>query len=184
MFYKLNNTLRMSLISQKIRRITIKYYAKIVKEKASPEYIARGWAIGMFYGCFIPFGLQLLLSIPTSFLLKGSKIGACLGTLLTNPVTIWFIYPAQCYVGSFLLGERLNFEEVSLAIGKIIDPRLPWYEAYQALFHLGVRLVASFFIGGAILTGVMTPITYWVIKGLVSRYRRYSEKNRASQFTH
>ena len=60
---------------------------KIVREKASPEYIARGWAIGMFFGCLIPFGFQLICSIPAAFILKGSKIGATLGTLLTNPVS-------------------------------------------------------------------------------------------------
>ena len=49
-------------------------YYKIIRENATPEYVARGWAIGMFYGCFIPFGLQLACSIPTSFILKGSKI--------------------------------------------------------------------------------------------------------------
>ena len=32
------------------RRHLLRLYAKIVREKASPEYIARGWAIGMFYG--------------------------------------------------------------------------------------------------------------------------------------
>jgi uncharacterized protein (DUF2062 family) len=48
-----------------IRRWWKKIYAKMVSEKATPEYIARGWAIGMFYGCFIPFGAQLILSIPT-----------------------------------------------------------------------------------------------------------------------
>ena len=67
-----------------LRRAWMRLYSKIVREKASPEYIARGWAIGMFYGCFAPMGTQLLLSIPTAFLLRGSKIGATLGTFLTN----------------------------------------------------------------------------------------------------
>ena len=61
-------------IKSTIRRWWLKLYTKMVGEKATPEYIARGWAIGMFYGCMIPFGFQLMLSIPTSFALKGSKI--------------------------------------------------------------------------------------------------------------
>ena len=42
-----------------IRQKYLFLYSKILKEKATPEYIARGWAIGMFYGCLVPFGLQL-----------------------------------------------------------------------------------------------------------------------------
>ena len=166
----------MSFFVKKVRLITAKYYAKIVREKATPEYIARGWAIGMFYGCLIPFGFQLILSIPTSFMLKGSKIGASLGTLLTNPVSIWFIYPVQCYIGSLFLGGGLNFDTVSQTMGRVLDPSLPWYEAYKVLFSLGWRLAASFFIGGAIFTGIMTPLTYFFVKHLVVQYRERAEK--------
>ena len=75
-----------------LRRGWMRLYSKIVREKASPEYIARGWAIGMFYGCFAPMGTQLLLSIPTAFLLRGSKIGATLGTFLTNHFTVFILH--------------------------------------------------------------------------------------------
>ena len=52
-----------------IRRQWQRLREKILGEKASPEFIARGWAIGMFYGCAIPFGFQLILSS------AGSAIG-------------------------------------------------------------------------------------------------------------
>ncbi|MBQ6669322.1 MAG: DUF2062 domain-containing protein, partial [Deltaproteobacteria bacterium] len=42
----------------------LRLYSKMLHEKASPEFIARGWAIGVFYGCILPFGVQLLFSIP------------------------------------------------------------------------------------------------------------------------
>lgn len=142
-------------------------YSKIVREKASPEYIARGWAIGMFFGCFIPFGLQLLLSIPTAFLLKGSKIGATLGTLLTNHFTIFIIYPAQCWAGSHLLGGTLSYRAIEAAMADVLKE-----QSYEALMQIGGELVAAFFLGGALLTAVMTPLTYWFVKNLVIRYRR------------
>ena len=82
------------------KRKLICLYAKIVRDDGSPSYIARGWAIGMFIGCVIPMSAQLVISIPLSFVLRGSKIGAALGTFITNPVTVLFIYPAQCWVGN------------------------------------------------------------------------------------
>ncbi len=160
----------MARIGQWMRRKAIQLYGKIVKEKASPDYIARGWAIGMFYGCLIPFGLQLLCSIPTSFVLKGSKVGAVFGTLLTNHFTIFIIYPAQCWVGSWLMGHVISFSEVSGAMASVIEKG-----TWDALFELGWHLVAAFFIGGAILTAIMTPLTYWVVKRLVLSYRKKKE---------
>ena len=137
-------------------------YSKILKEKAPAEYIARGWAIGMFYGCLIPFGLQLICSIPTAFLLKGSKIGATLGTLLTNHFTIFILYPAQCYVGSLILRSHLSYTKIEEAMSDV----------------LGGDLIAAFFLGAAILTAVMTPLTYFGVLHLVRRYRAIKEKKK------
>ena len=154
------------------RRKLIQLYAKIVREKASPEYIARGWAIGMFYGCLIPFGFQLICSIPTAFLLKGSKIGATVGTLITNHFTIFIIYPLQCYVGALLMGRGRTLGELSRVMESVIRE-----QSYKALFGIGMELVAAFFIGGFLLTAVMTPLTYFFVKSLVVKYRNKKNRN-------
>ena len=153
-------------------------YSKIVREKASPEYIARGWAIGMFFGCFIPFGLQLVCSIPTAFLLKGSKIGATLGTLITNHFTIFIIYPAQCWVGSHLLGGTLSYHAIETAMADVLKE-----QSYEALMKIGGELVAAFFLGGALLSVIMTPLTYWFVKNLVIRYRNRKAAHAAARVT-
>ena len=148
------------------KRKLILLYLKIVREKASPEYIARGWAIGMFYGCLIPFGFQLLCSIPTAFLLKGSKIGASVGTLITNHFSVFIIYPLQCYAGLLLMGRNRSLAELKEIMAKVIHA-----SSYEALLGIGTELVAAFFIGGALLTAVMTPLTYFFVKSLVVKYR-------------
>ena len=157
------------------RRHLLRLYAKIVREKASPEYIARGWAIGMFYGCLIPFGFQLILSIPTAFILRASKIGATVGTLITNHFTIFIIYPVQCYVGALLMGRGRGLDEISRIMEDVIRR-----QSYEALWGIGRDLVIAFFIGGALLTAVMTPLTYFFVKGLVIRYRKRKSREKAS----
>ena len=147
-------------------------YDRIVKEKASPEYIARGWAIGMFYGCLIPFGFQLLCSIPTAFLLKGSKIGATFGTLLTNHFTIFIIYPLQCLVGNHVIGGNLSYDAVNEAMQNVLK-----LQNYSALLELGRDLLISFFVGGALLTMIMTPITYFLVLNMVKTHRRRKNKS-------
>jgi uncharacterized protein (DUF2062 family) len=135
-------------------------------DKLTPEYIARGWAIGMFYGCLIPFGFQLICSIPTAFLLKGSKIGATVGTFFTNHFSIFIIYPLQCWVGNKIMGGDLTFEAIKQIMKDLLEK-----QNYDALFSLGWELVCAFFIGGALLTAIMTPITYFFVKRLVAAFQ-------------
>ena len=142
-------------------------YVKIVKELKSAEFIARGWALGVFIGSVIPFGIQIYIALPLSFLLKGSKIGAVTGTLISNPFTIIFLYPAQCWAGSRLLGKDLSWEAVSEALRGVL-----LQQDWSSLSHLSGHLVTSFFAGGLILAAMATPCAYFFVLHLVRNYRR------------
>jgi len=160
----------MNNVGQWFRKKTRKIYLKIVREKATPEYIARGWSIGMFFGCLIPIGGQLFCSIPTAFLLKGSKIGAVLGTFITNQVTVFFIYPAQCYAGAKLLGLDLSYDDIKIKLKDLMETS-SFTEFCDVLKGLAGDLATAFFVGGAIMAIVLTPITYFVVKRMVVTYR-------------
>lgn len=144
-----------------LKRKGLRLYARIVREKKPSEFVARGWAIGMFVGCAVPFGFQLVLSIPLSIWLKGSRIGAVVGTLITNPVTIFFIYPAQCWVADHLLLDG------NLSYSRLSD--IEW--DFETVVALGAETFEAFIIGGVLLALVMTPLTYWAVLKLVRRYR-------------
>ena len=152
--------------------------SKMVREKMPATKIALGWAIGMFYGCVIPFGFQLIISIPTAILFKASKIGASFGTLITNPITILFLYPAQTYAANRLIGGNLKWCTISEAMNKVIEAG-----DYSTLLSLGVELVVSFFLGGFLLALICVPLTFFFVKGTVLRYRKFKErvKNRNNQ---
>ena len=161
--------------------------ARMMREKQPPEFIARGWAIGMFYGCTIPFGFQLILSIPTAFILKGSKVGATVGTFITNHFTIFVIYPAQCWAGNLIL--RACGRDV-MSVDKIYDELMHVGslsmlsgEFWSALGQLGGAVMASFFIGGALLALVCTPLTYWGVLRSVQRRRARAEKRKLERRT-
>lgn len=143
----------------------------MVREKMPVNRIAAGWAIGMFYGCVIPFGFQLILSVPTAVFLKASKIGASVATLITNPVSIWFLYPVQCYVANRLVGGNLTYGAICEAMKKVIEAG-----DYSTLMSLGGELVFSFFLGGFILAAVCVPLTYFGVRAMVLRYRLAKEK--------
>lgn len=143
-----------------------KLYVKAVREKKPPEYIAKGWAIGMCIGCAIPFGVQLYVSIPLSFYFKASKIGATLGTLITNPFTIIFLYPAQCWLGARILGRSLEYGDIASKLKNVLTN-----QDWASLTSLSGMLVTSFFVGGFVLAAVLTPLTYYGMLAIVRRYR-------------
>ena len=142
-------------------------YDKIVKERKSAEFIARGWALGVFVGSVIPFGIQIYIAVPLSFLLKGSKIGALTGTLISNPLTILFLYPAQCWMGSRLLGKDISWDAISEALKGVLT-----HQDWSSLSQLSGHLVTSFFAGGLLLAAFFTPLVYFVVLHLVRNYRR------------
>ena len=142
-------------------------YDKIVKERKSAEFIARGWALGVFVGSVIPFGIQIYIALPLSFLLKGSKIGALTGTLVSNPLTILFLYPAQCWMGSRLLGKDISWDAISEALKGVLTQ-----QDWSSLSQLSGHLVTSFFAGGLMLAAVFTPLVYFFVLHLVRNYRR------------
>ena len=133
---------------------------KMLKDPLPPEAVAGGWALGMFIGCSVPFGLQLLVSVPLAFMLRVSKIGATVGTLITNPVTVFFIYPAQTWIVYNLLFGRREMGE------------LPTEWTREAVLALSGPVMISYFLGGLVLALVLSPITYFVVKRIVVGYRR------------
>ena len=141
--------------------------AKMVKDPLPPENVAAGWALGMFVGCAVPFGLQLLVSVPLALMFRVSKIGATVGTLITNPVTIFFIYPAQTWMMyNLLFGNREMGD-------------LPTEWTRQSVMALSGPVIISFFLGGLVLALILSPITYFTVKHLVIRYRTSRKSKRS-----
>ena len=151
-----------------IKRKWEELLAGMLREKAPPEFVARGWAIGMFYGCTIPFGFQLVLSIPTAIIMKGSKVGATLGTFVTNHFTIFLIYPIQCWLGNRLLGGNLSYGNIAGALREVIQER-----SWDSVLQLTGGLMEAFFLGGFVLAAVLVPVTYYGVLHYVRRHRAW-----------
>jgi len=167
-------------------------YVKLVKQAGTPDYIARGVAIGLMVGMVIPFGLQIPVAIALAFLLKAAKIPAFACTWVTNHITIFFIYPVQCWIGSYLIGNPLSFEVIEEKL-KVITHGPSWTSelfdgkiimAFETLFKqfitsfeaLGGQIVASFFVGGFLFGTILAVPGYFLSLYWVKQYRKLKEK--------
>lgn len=149
------------------RKSLVYYYLRLVNQAGSPDYIARGVAVGLFIAFVIPFGVQMAVAYALAAVIRAAKIPAVALTWITNNFTIPVIYPLQCYIGSYLIGQPLDYECVKKSFLKVMKEM-----SYQALFDLGVDLTMAFFAGGALLGGLSGLAGYVIASSLVSRYRR------------
>ena len=153
-----------------LRSIWRRLRDRIVRDPLPPEDVAAGWALGIFIGCVIPFGIQLVIVVPLAMMMRVSKLGATLGTFITNPVTVFIIYPLQTYVANKL------FFSGSLTFSHLYDTEWTW----AAVRRLGADAMASFFLGGILFAAVMTPLAYFFVKHVVALHRRRRESRSKS----
>lgn len=137
-------------------------YLRMLKHKGTPESVGRGAAIGLMTGFAIPFSVQMLVAFPLAMLFKAAKLPSLLFTWVSNPLTIPFIYPFQCYVGSVLLGHSFSYESLRVASA---TPTL------ANLLGFGGEIILSFFVGGLVFGSISALIGYFIIVRLVRRHR-------------
>ena len=147
---------------ESLRSLWRKTVDRMVGDPLPEKSVAAGWALGMFVGCSVPFGFQLIVSVPLALAMRVSKMGATLGTFITNPVTIFVIYPVQTYVANkVFFGGTLSLEKLR---------EMVW--TWDSVRNLGAEAMASFFIGGLVLACMLAPATYFVVLRIVRARRR------------
>ena len=136
-----------------------------MRHPGSPESVGRGVAVGLFSAFITPLGqmpLALLLALP----IRGAKGAAILSTWVTNPLNMPVVYPIQCYLGSFVIGNPLSYALIKkLVLDAIHTPSTETVEA------LSRELIASFFAGGLVLGTVAAVIGYFFTTEMARRYR-------------
>ena len=82
------------------------WYESLISLKGEPRTIAFGLAIGVFIGVTPTIPFHTVLIILFCFLLKKNITAAYLGSwLISNPLTIPFLYLSQYRLGKCLLGN-------------------------------------------------------------------------------
>lgn len=143
----------------------LKFYLRLMRHPGTPESIGRGVAAGLFIAFLIPGG-HMLTAFFLAALVRGARGAAVLVTWITNPLTIPFIWPVQCWLGGFLTGHPLLYARIRQMLSTVIhDPSV------QTMRTLSGELIISFFAGGLLLGSSAAFIGYFCTTGMVKRHR-------------
>ena len=149
----------------------------MVRSRGTPEYIAGGVALGLTIGLIIPIGFQIVIAVPLAFLLRVVKVPAVIFTFVTNHFTVIFIYPFQCWIGSYLIFKPLSLDSFSSRFSSLAEAAT-WTEKFRALGTLGLDVMIPFFAGGIFLALICAPAGYVISRRLVLAYLKKKEQIR------
>ena len=83
------------------------YYLRVTRQRGTPENVAWGMAIGVFFGLFIPPFGQLAMALFAATLMKVNRVTAFIGTWISNPFT-YFIFVFYLIFGQWITGIELK----------------------------------------------------------------------------
>lgn len=135
------------------------FYNRFLSLNGRPEEIARAMALGVFIGVTptIPFHTALIMVI--CLLFRQNITAAVLGaTIISNPVTIPFLYLAQYEIGRIMLGISEN-------------PFIITHYDINTILEIGWHILYPLMVGGLLLAVVFTVPSYFITYHAVVKLR-------------
>lgn len=143
----------------RIKRWVKLHYYKVVRLDDPPEKIARGIAIGVFMGIFPTFGVGIILSIISAYILKANRAAAVLGSFIMNPLTIPFFWTLSSIVGSVIFWENRE-----LLMSNIKN--------HNFLNGMGWAYVV-FLVGNLVVSTTFSAASYFITKKWIIIHRKH-----------
>lgn len=154
------------------RKKVLKTLLSLLNHPSSPERVARGIAAGLFCAFVVPV-FQMALALLVSLGIRGSRVPALLFTWVSNPFTIPVLFPLQCLLGSWLIGQPLTYESIYSALGSLIR-----HPTFSRFIGLSSELVFSFFAGGLVIGLICAVTGYYVSCRVIARFREQKAARR------
>mgnify|MGYP000262409494 FL=1 len=130
---------------------------RLIRLRAEPNDIAKGFALGIFIGMTPTFGVQMVIAVFLAMLLEENKIAAAVGVWITNPLTAPFIYALEYESGRLLLG--LDYAQ------------LPSELTFSALKSLGWEVLLPMMAGSLLYGLVLSIISYMAMLQVVPAFK-------------
>jgi uncharacterized protein (DUF2062 family) len=137
------------------------FYEKFISLKGEPSHIAIAFAIGIFVGTTPTIPLHTAVIVLIGLVFRQNITAAYLGSwLISNPLTIPFLYLSQYELGRFLLGiERHRFNPED-------------YYSLGAIMALGWKILLPLLVGGILMASFFAVPAYFVTRRLIVSIRK------------
>jgi uncharacterized protein (DUF2062 family) len=166
-------------LKQRYKKCVI-WFIKLFRQESSAECIARGAALGLLAALLIPIGLHTVTILLLGFMFRCNKITAMGVTFaFSNEFTIPIIYPLQCLMGSYIIGDPLTLLEAKNMLSGLLDGVTM---AELAVFWEEIAI--PYLIGGAILSAIAMPPGYYFALMITRKFKKkHAEKMLRRQIT-
>ncbi len=134
---------------------------RIQRLPEKPTAIARGFAIGIFSGCFPFFGLQMLIALLLAIICKANKVTAMMGTWISNPFTYVPIFLFNFQIGRFLLS---TFFQVNFDYLIEFSP-----QSRGNLTDYGIEITLTLLTGSTFVGGILALVSYYIILKIIKK---------------
>ena len=137
----------------------------IFKLEDSPSRLATAFALGVFIAFSPTIGLHTISCLLLAWAFRLSKLVVFTAALINNPWTIIPMYGFCLWFGIKITG------------GEIATPHIEWNELTISNAYIVLKPYLWSFIAGTLLVGIVAAfLSYFLIYGVVVRYRRVENK--------
>lgn len=150
----------------------------ILRQRGSPEAIARGMALGLIIAFSPTVGIQLIMALLLATMLNANRLAAVIPVFLTNVFTVPAVYGFTYAVGNLLLPGRYRSTEKVRRLLWEFSRRVrhgefaSWHETFSEFLRLGNELFWPMLVGGLAVGLVGAAVSYPATVWAVRRYRR------------
>ena len=137
------------------------WVANLLKVKDTPEALARGLAVGLFFGVSFFWGLQIVLAVLVSHLVRGNKVVAAAMTAISNPATSLPLYGLCYFIGHLVIG------------GKDTHPDFATIHGIRGFLALGPHFFFTMLVGTTIVGTAGAIAVYFSSNRLLAALHRW-----------
>lgn len=140
-------------------------YLRLIRQGGTPYNLALSVSLGIFCGFVIPL-FQMFLAIFIAWALRVNKLVAVACTWVSNPFTYAIIFPANVWIGKFFINSEFDSEKLSEFSLKTL-----FTDFSKVLYFFVSDGMLMFMIGGAILGGIISLLSYGVVYFIIKKHR-------------
>ncbi len=157
------------------RRVKRFFIYRVLSLDDTPHRIALGVAVGIFVTWTPTIGLQMILTVAISALLKANKFVGVPFVWISNPLTVVPLYGPNYWLGSRLMGGEYSFSQFIRAAGDAFELQGGWFGAarVQAWWRAMWPVFPPLWLGSTIIGLVLGVITYFAVLYGVIAFRKH-----------